>query len=60
MDRPGPRAGTARGVVKNIRQDQEGKMKEAWEKFENSPAAGLVVVVVWCGMLISIMWVATV
>lgn len=34
-------------------------MKEAWEKFENSPAAGLVVVVVWCGMLIGIMWVAT-
>ena len=31
-------------------------MKEAWEKFENSPAAGLVVVVVWCGMILSIMW----
>ena len=35
-------------------------MKEAWEKFENSPAAGLSVVVVWCGMILSIMWVATV
>ena len=34
-------------------------MKEAREKFENSPAAGLVVVVVWCGMILSIMWVAT-
>ena len=34
-------------------------MKEAWEKFENSPAAGLVVVVVWCGKILSIMWVAT-
>ena len=34
-------------------------MKEAWEKFENSPAAGLVVVVVWCGMLISLLWMAT-
>ena len=33
-------------------------MKEAWEKFENSPVAGLVVVVVWCGMILSIMWVA--
>ena len=31
-------------------------MKEAWERFENSPAAGLVVVVVWCGMILSIMW----
>lgn len=31
-------------------------MKEAWEKFENSPTAGLVVVVVWCGMILSIMW----
>ena len=35
-----------------------GEMKEAWERFENSPAAGLVVVVLWCGMLISLMWVA--
>ena len=34
-------------------------MKEALRKFENSPAAGLVVVVVWCGMLIGLMWVAT-
>lgn len=34
-------------------------MKEAWEKFENSQAAGLVVVAIWCGMLISLMWVAT-
>ena len=34
-------------------------MKEAWEKFENSTAAGLVVVVVWCGMLISLLWMAT-
>ena len=33
-------------------------MKEAWEKFENSQAAGLVVVVLWCGMLISLMLVA--
>ena len=33
-------------------------MKEAWERFENSPAAGLVVVVVWCGMILSIMWEA--
>lgn len=30
------------------------------KRFENSPAAGLVVVVVWCGMILSIMWVATV
>ena len=35
-------------------------MKEAWDEFENSSAAGLVVVVVWCGMILSIMWVATV
>ena len=35
-------------------------MKEAWEKFENSPAAGLVVVVVWCGMLTSLLWMASV
>ena len=28
-------------------------MKEVWEKFENSQAAGLVVVLVWCGMIIS-------
>ena len=34
-------------------------MKEAGEKFENSQAAGLVVVAVWCGMLIGLMWVAT-
>lgn len=33
--------------------------REAREKFENSPAAGLVVVVVWCGMLVGLMWVAT-
>lgn len=33
-------------------------MKEAWEKFENSPAAGLVVVAVWCGMLISLLCMA--
>ena len=33
-------------------------MKEAWERFENSPAAGLVVVAIWCGMLISLMLVA--
>ena len=35
-------------------------MKEAWKKFEDSQAAGLVVVAIWCGMLIGIMWVATV
>ena len=34
-------------------------MKEAWERFENSPTAGLVVVVLWCAMLISLMWMAT-
>ena len=34
-------------------------MKEAWERFENSPVAGLVVVVLWCGMLIGLMWMAT-
>ena len=34
-------------------------MNEAWEKFERSPAAGLVVVLVWCGILIGLMWVAT-
>ena len=43
------------------RQAGEGEqMKEAWERFENSPAAGLVVVVVWCGMLLSLLWMATV
>ena len=26
-------------------------MKEAWKKFEQSPAAGVVVVLVWCGMV---------
>ena len=31
-------------------------MKEAWERFENSPAAGLVVVAIWCGMLIGLLW----
>ena len=42
------------------RQAGEGEqMKEAWEKFENSRAAGVVVVILWCGMLIGIMWVAT-
>lgn len=42
------------------RQAGEGEqMKEAWEKFENSRAAGVVVVVLWCGMLISIMTAAT-
>ena len=35
-------------------------MKEAWERFENSPAAGLAVVAVWCGMLLSLLWMATV
>ena len=34
-------------------------MKEAWERFENSPAAGLVVVVLWCAMIMAAMWVAT-
>lgn len=29
-------------------------MKEAWERFENSQAAGLVVVAIWCGMVISL------
>lgn len=34
-------------------------MKEAWERFENSPAAGLVVVALWCAMLVGLLWVAT-
>ena len=43
------------------RQAGKGEqMKEAWERFENSPAAGLVVVAVWCGMLLSLLWMATV
>ena len=31
-------------------------MKEAWEKFENRQAAGLAVVLIWGGMILSIMW----
>ena len=34
-------------------------MKEAWERFENSRAAGVVVVVLWCAMIMAAMWVAT-
>ena len=34
-------------------------MKEAWEKFENSPAAGLVVAVIWCAMIIGYFWMAS-
>jgi len=29
-------------------------MKEAWERFENSQAAGLVVVIIWCGMILGL------
>ena len=34
-------------------------MKEAWERFENSRAAGVVVVALWCAMIMAAMWVAT-
>ena len=33
-------------------------MKEAWEKFEQSWAAGLAVVLIWGGMILSIVWEA--
>ena len=46
-------------LVRELAKPGGQEMKEAWEKFENSPAAGLVVVVVWCGMLISLLWMAT-
>ena len=29
-------------------------MKEAWERFENSQSAGLAVVIIWCGMILSL------
>ena len=35
-------------------------MKEAWDRLESSPAAGVVVVAVWRGMLLSLLWMATV
>ena len=48
-------------LVEMVKQAGEGEqMKEAWDRFESSPAAGLVVVAVWCGMLLSLLWMATV